>query len=283
MSGRVKRDWQEKARGTFNGFTFVELLVMIAIASIVLAMLLPLLQRAMLTARLTSCASNLKQFSGAFTMYADDYNGHMPAPWNTQYEHYLRDAWYAPDTRLPLGLAVFFRDSYLTDGNLVFCPDNTGPMSKREDVLLRLEAARSGTPFNSTAGNAGSYVVNIAGLTDSTCQHAWDWPNYIGYYEKLGVASRISGNLPGGRNHDAVNRMTARIRSPRPYMACGFPNIYRSYSPHSLNSFNTLYADGVIQRIRLTPATYQLLKLANPRGVFSGIIVPSYPNYLPPH
>ncbi|MBN2713752.1 MAG: prepilin-type N-terminal cleavage/methylation domain-containing protein [Planctomycetes bacterium] len=58
-----------------RAFTLVELLVVISIITILAALLLPALNKAIETARSTSCKSNLKQLHNALSLYADDNNG----------------------------------------------------------------------------------------------------------------------------------------------------------------------------------------------------------------
>ena len=68
-----------KHKGTMPcGFTLIELMVVVAIISILAAMLLPALASAKGKARRIECLSGLRQLNLALTMYADDFEDQYP-------------------------------------------------------------------------------------------------------------------------------------------------------------------------------------------------------------
>jgi prepilin-type processing-associated H-X9-DG protein/prepilin-type N-terminal cleavage/methylation domain-containing protein len=81
-----------------NGFTLVELLVVVASLSLLMALLLPVLNHVRESARAVNCMSNLRQVGVATSLYALQNNGQLEPtlwPWNTQVNP------WAPGTGLP--------------------------------------------------------------------------------------------------------------------------------------------------------------------------------------
>lgn len=89
----IDRNWGI-ARRDVGGFTLVELLVVIGIIALLIAMLLPSLNRAREQARVAACLSNQRQIALAVIMYAGENKGSPPP-----YGHFVNASYAeAPDS-----------------------------------------------------------------------------------------------------------------------------------------------------------------------------------------
>ena len=108
-----------------KGFTLIELLVVIAIIALLLAILMPALQKVRNQARGIVCKNNLKQYGFATRMYLDSFNGKFPDPatWLFNDGRINNCDWHDP--RMSLELHPELAGSlwpYLKDKDVHLCP-----------------------------------------------------------------------------------------------------------------------------------------------------------------
>ena len=109
-----------------EGFTLVELLVVITIIIILAAILFPVFARARAKAMQTKCINNLKQMGQAIAMYEDDYE--TPMPFNVKaepfaiayYQYFWKDLMEPYVKQLKGGHYAGVYEEY--EGELYKCP-----------------------------------------------------------------------------------------------------------------------------------------------------------------
>jgi len=75
----VKRERLTVTMSGRKGFTLIELLVVIAIIALLMAMLMPALQRVRLQAKTTLCQTRVKEWALYFSLYTEAYDGRFQA------------------------------------------------------------------------------------------------------------------------------------------------------------------------------------------------------------
>ena len=123
-----------------RAFTLIELLVVIAIIAILAAMLLPVLQSAMIRAKDINCKNNLKQLGTAEQLYLTDNNG--------QFFPYNSGTWLVP-----------LRPVYNNVDKLVACP-MTSTWPANLGTLAAGTFDRQWYWTGSSVTTNGSYTIN---------------------------------------------------------------------------------------------------------------------------
>lgn len=162
-------------RGT--GFTLVELLVVIAVISILASLLLPAVARARSRARIVRCKSNLREIGAAIEFYKNDNPRNLPPPWLTLL---IR----TPSVNHP----------YLGDPNVLICPEDfsSGLEGGRPDQLRRPDDGTIISQFENAdidnekgAKNSTDGGINCSYLYEFNCEECewftYDWGNPAGF------------------------------------------------------------------------------------------------------
>lgn len=156
----------DQNRKEVRGFTLIELLVVIAIIAILAAMLLPALSKAKQAAQRANCASNLRQWGIAVTMYVgDNQDKFLALPASSGASGY---AWMRTDFQDVFGLPYLYKStssgSDRARNEVQYCPAEKNHTIVRQlggDPLKRLlgynyfpgRDAAGGSQFN-------NYVVS---------------------------------------------------------------------------------------------------------------------------
>ena len=131
-----------------RGFTLIELLVVITIVALLMAILLPALQKVRKQARAAVCQTNLKQWGSILAIYTEENQGYLPA-------HYGDALW-------------FIRGSSLNDGDpnkpSIYQNANTEGISR---CPMAVKPGNYGT-FSAGSSSGGIKMWHMEGTGGST-------------------------------------------------------------------------------------------------------------------
>ena len=150
-----------------KGFTLIELLVVVAIIAVLVAILLPTLQKAREHSIRILCIANLNQFGQAITMYANENN------------EYVSPAWAGPGEHASIAGAAgyFYQKHYVLSPKLYLCP--ASPFKGKYDMAT---------------------IKTIDGGADNSCrvsyEYYWYRPLWVNKCHASGAA--IMWDLWGG-------------------------------------------------------------------------------------
>jgi prepilin-type N-terminal cleavage/methylation domain-containing protein len=168
-----------------RGFTLIELLVVIAIIAILAAILFPVFAQVREKARVSTCTSNLKQFSLAILQYAQDNDEDMPLG--------TVDAWcIGPATAAKYGVAQrgphVYLDPYVKSQKVFECPDDSGIGTAAGDQPGAGAYAMPGAKFSDAYGHSYKF----------TKENFSDVPGYGGVKNPLKKADTVGSLTPDG-------------------------------------------------------------------------------------
>ncbi len=112
-----------------RAFTLIELLTVIAIISVLAAILFPVFARAKASAKQTTCLSNLRQIGAATALYMSDSDGIFPSALDPS-DKYAPDIWATfPDFQNKINNMPMLHEvlqEYVKSRQVFRCPSDTG-------------------------------------------------------------------------------------------------------------------------------------------------------------
>lgn len=212
------------------GFTLVELLVVIAVLSILLAMLLPTLGDTWSLAGEASCMNNQRSIASAIFAYANDFQGSIPfgpkASPSSIADFYVVDGLVTSQISLlsggqPVGVGLLLINYLFDMPQVVFCPRADQPRN------AEFELAKVG---NSQAV-CDYFYRHGSNTLQSAAMPAATWDNHT-------RLDQLGRNRNGAPIHALLMDQQFVVNPPLPM----FNIIVRTN--HDRRSSNTLYADG---------------------------------------
>ncbi|RMD82437.1 MAG: type II secretion system protein [Lentisphaerae bacterium] len=115
-------------------FSLIEMLIVITILTILVALLLPALQRTRERAKRIVCLNNLRQLTLGSLLYAGEYDDWAPPAYRTTSPMNFYFLYH--DNRIPRNHAILYDLGYIRDRNIFYCPSRPAPGQMDDPFVL---------------------------------------------------------------------------------------------------------------------------------------------------
>jgi prepilin-type N-terminal cleavage/methylation domain-containing protein/prepilin-type processing-associated H-X9-DG protein len=239
-----------------DAFTLIELLIVVAIISLLAAILFPVFNRARENARRTACQSNLRQMGLATLQYCQDYDDVLPGESTSDQPVPLTG------NRVQLWMDLIY--PYIKNQQVFMCPNDLGQAPNGLPSVYRYATNRTVAPENGYG--YGSYGINRAYSNQRSYAHppAADYRYGPTKLSRLPVpaatiwitdswSTRFTVGQYGGWDPviGTVDPYGKALKGGFPFLFCGGPTSTCGIVARHLELAPVLFCDGHVKSMQL--------------------------------